>query len=153
MNLENENLEILERQNKQNDKNPFKPTSAFIGISWIALFTGIIAFNVGLFNATMNMINKGYYLAVLLFGLFSVVSVQKNVRDKLEEIQVSEIYFGISWLAVLLAILLLIVGLWTSNLELSEKGFYGIAYMMSLFAAVAVQKNVRDVALHSIIEK
>lgn len=150
MNLENENLEV---QEKKFNQNPFKPTSAFIGISWIALFTGVVAFNVGLWNATMNMVNKGYYLAVLLFGLFSVVSVQKNVRDKLEKIQVSEIYFGISWVAVLLAISLLIIGLWTSNLELSEKGFYGIAYLMSMFAAVAVQKNVRDVALHTVIEK
>jgi hypothetical protein len=27
---------------------------------------------------------------------------------------------------------------------LSEKGFYGLAFAMTLFAAVAVQKNVRD---------
>ncbi|MFT4645361.1 MAG: hypothetical protein ACI8ZX_001777 [Planctomycetota bacterium] len=33
MNLENENLEVLENQQKKNDKNPFKPTGAFIGIS------------------------------------------------------------------------------------------------------------------------
>ena len=40
-----------------------------------------------------------------------------------------------------MAISLLIIGLWTSNLELGEKGFYGIAYLMSMFAAVAVQKK------------
>jgi hypothetical protein len=33
MNLGNENLEVLENQQKQNDKNPFKPTGTFIGIS------------------------------------------------------------------------------------------------------------------------
>ena len=29
---------------------------------------------------------------------------------------------------------------------LSEKGFYGVSMAMSLFAATAVQKNVRDLA-------
>lgn len=148
MNLENEKLEVEIEQVKE--KNPFKPTAAFIGVSWIALFAGVIAFNVGLWNATMNAINKGYYLVVLLFGLFSVVSVQKNVRDKLEDIQVSDIYYGISWVAVLLAIILLIIGLWNADLTLSEKGFYSMSYALSLFAAIAVQKNVRDVSLHKI---
>ncbi len=150
MNLKNENLEVLDNEDKK-EKNPFKPTPAFIGVSWIALFTGIIAFNIGLFNATMNMINKGYYLVVLLFGLFSVVSVQKNVRDKVEDVPVSEIYFGLSWLAILISITLLVIGLWNANLSLSEKGFYGMAYSLSMFAAIAVQKNVRDVALHKIV--
>jgi len=31
-------------------------------------------------------------------------------------------------------------------LVLSEKGFYGMAFLLSLFAAVTVQKNVRDLA-------
>ena len=146
MNLENENLEVLENQNDNKDRNPFKPTAAFIGVSWIAFFTGVIAFNVGLFNASMDLINKGYYLMVLLFGLFSVVSVQKNVRDKLEDIPVSDIYVGVSWLAVLIAITLLVAGLWNADLSLSEKGFYGMSFALSLYASIAVQKNVRDIA-------
>ncbi len=28
----------------------------------------------------------------------------------------------------------------------SEKGFYAMSYILSLFSAVAVQKNVRDIA-------
>ncbi|MFT4838531.1 MAG: putative membrane protein YiaA, partial [Oleispira sp.] len=28
----------------------------------------------------------------------------------------------------------------------SEKGFYGMSFLLSLFAAIAVQKNTRDVA-------
>ena len=40
---------------------------------------------------------------------------------------------------------LLVIGLWNATLLLSEKGFYGLAYFLSLFGAVAVQKNVRDV--------
>jgi len=38
----------------------------------------------------------------------------------------------------------LVVGLWNATLTLSEKGFYGMAFLLSLFAAIAVQKNTRD---------
>ncbi len=36
------------------------------------------------------------------------------------------------------------IGLWNSTFTLAERGFYGMAYALSLFAATAVQKNVRD---------
>ena len=79
-----------------------------------------------------------------MFGLFSAVSVQKSVRDRLEGLPVSDMYYGISWFSVLSAILLLIIGLWNADLWLSEKGFYGMSYLLSLFASIAVQKNTRD---------
>lgn len=123
-----------------------KPTPAFIGASWTALLIGMVSYCVGLWNADMMLNEKGYYFTVLLFGLFSVISVQKAVRDKLEDIQVTEIYFGISWFTSIAAIVLLVIGLWNANLELSEKGFYGMSFTLSLFAAIAVQKNTRDVA-------
>ena len=47
-------------------------------------------------------------------------------------------------LPVLLAVLLLAMGLWNATLTLSEKGFYLMAFLLSLFAAIAVQKNTRD---------
>lgn len=94
----------------------------------------------------MMLNEKGYDFTVLLFGLFSVISVQKAVRDKLEDIQVTEMYYGISWFTSIAAIVLLVIGLWNADLELSEKGFYGMSFTLSLFAAIAVQKNTRDVA-------
>ena len=69
------------------------------------------------------------------------------MRDKLDGIAVTGIYFGLCWASVLISILLLGVGLAHATLTLSEKGFYGIAFLLSLFAAVAVQKNTRDVIL------
>ena len=123
-----------------------KPTPAFIGASWTALLIGMVSYCIGLWNADMMLNEKGYYFTVLLFGLFSVISVQKAVRDKLEGIQVTEIYYGISWFTSIAAIVLLVIGLWNADLELSEKGFYGMSFTLSLFAAIAVQKNTRDVA-------
>lgn len=94
----------------------------------------------------MALNEKGYYFVILMYGLFAAISLQKSVRDRVDGIAVSGMYFGLCWLSVLLAILLLVVGLWNAQLALSEKGFYGMAFLLSLFAAVTVQKNVRDLA-------
>lgn len=119
-------------------------SAAFIGASWVALLLGVVAFNVGLWNAAMALNEKGYYFTVLMYGLFAAISVQKSVRDRLEGIPVTNLYYGISWVSVLLTVLLLSVGLWNATLTLSEKGFYTMSFVLSLFAAIAVQKNTRD---------
>ena len=141
-----ENLSKTTATSKDENK-PFdnKPTGAFIGASWSALFIGMTSFCIGLWNANMYLNEKGYYFTILLFGLFSVVSVQKSVRDRLEGIPVTDIYYGISWFVTIISILLLVIGLWNADLDLSEKGFYGMSFVLSLFAAVAVQKNTRDI--------
>ena len=65
----------------------------------------------------------------------------------MEGIPVTDMYYGISWFTTITSMVLLVIGLWNADLLLSEKGFYGMSFTLSLFAAVAVQKNVRDVAL------
>ncbi len=124
-----------------------RPSAAFIGASWTALLVGMLAYLVALWNAPMLLNEKGYYFTVLMYGLFSAVSVQKAVRDRLEGIPVTNIYYGLSWFSTLLSILLLVIGLWNAEMLATEKGFYAIAFMMSLFASIAVQKNTRDMSL------
>ena len=121
-----------------------KPSSAFVGASWAALLLGIAAFLVGLWNAVMQLNEKGFYFAVLVLGLYSAISLQKTVRDKLEGVAVTGIYYGISWVALIIAVLLLGAGLFNATLQLSEKGFYAMAFALALFGAIAVQKNTRD---------
>lgn len=121
-----------------------KPSSAFIAASWTALLAGMLAFLIGLWNAPMLLNEKGYYFTTLMYGLFAAVSLQKSVRDRLEGIPVTGIYYGLAWFSVILTIVLLTVGLWNATLAASEKGFYAMAFLLSLFAAVAVQKNIRD---------
>jgi uncharacterized membrane protein YiaA len=123
-----------------------RPSNAFIGASWAALLIGIVTYLSGLWNATMALNEKGYYFTLLMYGLFAAVSLQKSVRDRSEGVAVTGMYFCLCWISVLLALLLLTVGLWNATLQNSEKGFYAMAFLLSLFAAVAVQKNVRDVA-------
>ena len=123
-----------------------RPTAAFVGASWLALLVGAITYVSGLWNATMELNEKGYYFTLLMYGLFAAVSLQKSVRDRLEGIKVTGIYFGLCWISLLLAVALLGVGLFNAKLAPSEKGFFAMGFLMSLFAAVAVQKNVRDIA-------
>jgi len=123
-----------------------RPTAAFVGASWGALLIGASAYLIGLWNAQMQLNEKGYYLTLLLYGLFAAVSLQKTVRDRSEGLQVTGLYVGMCWISLLSAVLLLTVGLWNATLAPSEKGFYAMSFTLSLFAVVAVQKNVRDLA-------
>ncbi len=122
----------------------FRPTTAFVGASWMALGIGLISYCIGLWNADMMLNEKGYYFTIILFGLFAVISVQKSVRDKTENIEVTDLYYGISWFAAIASITLLLIGLRNADLALSEKGFYGMAFTLALFGSIAVQKNTRD---------
>lgn len=125
-----------------------KPTNAFVMLSWGVLITGITGFLIGLWNAaSLELDEKGFYFTVLMFGLFAAVSVQKSVRDKAEGIPVTDIYYGLSWFATIMAVLLLVIGLYNATIPLSEKGFYGMTFTLAMFAAIAVQKNTRDLAL------
>jgi uncharacterized membrane protein YiaA len=125
----------------------YQPSAAFIGASWTALLVGVTAFLIGLWNAEMELNEKGYYFTVLMFGLFSAISVQKAVRDQMEGIPVTNLYYGIAWFTTILSIVLLTVGLWNADITRSEKGFYAMSFVLSMFAAIAVQKNTRDMKI------
>ncbi|MCC4605505.1 hypothetical protein HG421_16465 [Xanthomonas campestris pv. badrii] len=121
-----------------------KTSSAFTAASWAALLLGGSTYLIGLWNAQMLLNEKGYYFTLLLFGLFASVSLQKSVRDRVDGIPVTGLYYAICWFSLIIALVLLTVGLFNATLLLSEKGFYAMAYALSLFGAVAVQKNTRD---------
>jgi len=121
-----------------------RTSNAFIAASWVAMLTGMIGYLVGLWNTRMQLNEKGYYFTILMFGLFSVVSVQKSVRDRLEGLPVTDLYYGICWFATILSMALLVIGLWNASLVPSEKGFYAFSFILALFGAIAIQKNTRD---------
>ena len=49
-----------------------------------------------------------------------------------------------SWVSAFIVLVLLVTGLWNVGLALSEKGFYAISVILSLFSAITVQKKTRD---------
>lgn len=140
-----ENNEFKETPKVSREKAEGEPSSAFVGASWLSLLVGVSAYLVGLYNAGMERNEKGYYLAVLLLGLYSAVSLQKAVRDQEEDVPVTSIYMGISWFALISSITLMSVGLWNAgSIVLSEKGFYAMSFVLSLFSVITIQKNIRD---------
>lgn len=128
-----------------NNETSYRPSNAFVMASWIAMASGVTGFLAGLWNADMGIEEKGYYFAVITLALFAAVSVQKSVRDRLESVPVSNIYYGICWLGTIIAIGLLGIGLYNAtSMELADKGFYAMAFLLSMFGAITVQKNTRD---------
>ena len=119
-----------------------KTSNAFIAASWVALGAGMIGYIVGLARAEMLLNEKGYYFTVLMFGLFAVVSLQKSVRDRLEKLPVTDIYYGICWFGTLLSIVLLAVGLWNATILPSEKGFYAFAFLLACLEQSLFKKTL-----------
>lgn len=127
-----------------NQQKQLQPSGAFIFASWFAFGIGFIGYLVGLWRNDMLLNEKGYYFTVLMFGVFAVISVQKSVRDRMEGVAVTDLYYGICWFFTITSITLLVVGLWNATILPSEKGFYAFAFILSLFGSVTIQKNVRD---------
>lgn len=121
-----------------------RPSGAYISATYATLALGTLGFCVGLWNAEMMLSEKGYYFITLLFGLFAAVSIQRVARDKAEGIPVSSAYHSICYAALAISIVAIVLGLWNATLLLSEKGFYAVCFIMAIFSAITVQKNVRD---------
>lgn len=120
-------------------------SKAFVVAAWVCFALGLGGFVLGLWNATTLELNeKGFYVAVMLLGLYSSISLQKIVRDRADGFPASGIYTMVSWAMLAVALLLLGVGLLNASLALSEKGFYIMSFVLALFSAVAVQKSIRD---------
>ena len=122
------------------------PTPAFVGASWAALLVGGSAFLVGLWNSHMSLGEKGYYLTVLLFGLFAAVSLQKSVRDRSEDIAVTGLYLGLCWTGVAAALTLMTVGLWNAGMSASERASTRCPSCSACCGRDGAEKNVRDLA-------
>lgn len=73
--------------------------------------------------------------------------VEKIVTErKLEPQKPTPAFIGVSWFALVLGLGGYFVGLWNANMLLNEKGYYFTLILFGLFAAISVQKSVRDKA-------
>ncbi|WP_037027081.1 inner membrane protein YiaA [Psychromonas aquimarina] len=129
---------------KLNNSTLNKPSSAYILATWGALIIGVLSYLIGLWNSTFELNEKGFYFAVFLLAMFAAVTLQKTVRDKEEGLPVTQIFVGMCWAAFASAIAMLVIGLINADILLSEKGFYGISFVLALFSVITVQKNTRD---------
>jgi len=126
--------------------NSLKPSKMYLSISWFAFAFANVVFGIGLYNAELLLSEKGFYFAVLILGLFSVITVQKSIRDRIDGIEVSGMFFNLGYFAVAVSIFLMTIGLFNATISFNEKGFFAVTYIMSLFSSIVMQKNVRDLS-------
>ena len=52
---------------KNKSKPPFdqKPTNAYVGATWGVVLIGLLSYCIGLWNASMELNEKGYYFSIL----------------------------------------------------------------------------------------
>lgn len=56
-------------------------TGIFLGLAWAMVLTSLVLVSIALGNAPMELSEKGFFGLSFTMALFSVVAVQKNVRD------------------------------------------------------------------------
>ncbi|WP_163102026.1 YiaA/YiaB family inner membrane protein [Peribacillus alkalitolerans] len=67
-------------------KHRRRNTTAFTVLAYFTLFAGVILFGIGLYNETSLELNeKGYYVAVMLLCIVGAILTQKVVRDNAED--------------------------------------------------------------------
>ena len=64
----------------------------------------------------------------------------------------SQAFVFAAWFALIACALAFLVGLWNAELQLNEQGFFFTVLMFGLFAAVTVQKCVRDKAVNDVTQ-
>lgn len=69
-----------------------KNTMVFTGLAWASMVLSLSFVIVGIYNAPWELVEKGYYAAVILWALTSAVTLSKVVRDNDED---KEIHYHI----------------------------------------------------------
>ena len=65
------------------------------------------------------------------------------MRDRIEGVPVTGLYAGLCWLSMAITIVLMGAGLYNAQLAMSEKGFYGMAFLLALFGQKYVIRGLR----------
>lgn len=123
-----------------------KPTAAFVGASWFALVVALGTYVVALWRMPLTYDQRWFYGTVLAFGLFGVIAVVKSVRDKEDDIAITPQFYFLSWVAALGPLIAFAIYLLNAPQDELTRGFLFLSYMFAVFAAVVVQRNVRDLA-------
>ncbi|USB33567.1 YiaA/YiaB family inner membrane protein [Paenibacillus sp. YPG26] len=60
-------------------------TPAFTFLAYFTFFAGIALFSIGIYNADMQLNEKGYYVAVMILVAVGAILTQKVTRDNSED--------------------------------------------------------------------
>lgn len=95
------------------------------------LCIGVFLYVVCLWGDCPQLTDKGYFLAVLVLGMFTVLTYQRlSAKEKNEER-----FAGLCRFVLLLATGLILVGIWNLPLSLAEKGLTVIGWFAAMYGA------------------
>lgn len=77
--------EVIEMNNYRRRNTP-----AFTFLSYFTFAAGVALFIIGLYNADMELNEKGYYIAVMLLVAVGAILTQKVARDNAEDNDIIE---------------------------------------------------------------
>ncbi|WP_368893132.1 inner membrane protein YiaB [Kluyvera ascorbata] len=97
-------------------------------ISWLFMLTGALIYLIGLWQACPLLSGKGYFLGVLITGMFIVYVYQREVKCGLMD----EGFASVCRMVALMTSGLLLVGLWNAPLSLVERGAYLAAFCLCI---------------------
>jgi uncharacterized membrane protein YiaA len=122
------------------------PSGAWQGVSWFAFVLGATTFFYTAWYApTVGATDRFFLYTAVLFSFFGSLSVSKSVRDRQEDVPITGLFYGLSWVAALTPFVLVVYYLtFYSDMEGSYRALLGMAYSLATFAVLAIAKNERD---------
>ena len=101
-------------------------------IAWLFMLVGALIYLIGLWRACPLLSGKGYFLGVLMTGMFVAYVYQRAVNLN----QSDERFASVCQMVTLITIVLLLVGVWNAPLSPLEKGLYLVAFIVCLLGQV-----------------
>ncbi len=102
--------------------------------SWLLLIVGVLVYAMGLWFACPLLSGKGYFLGVLMTGMFvTYVYLREESAGR-----VDARFASVCQMVALLTVGLLFVGVLNAPLSLIERVVYPIAFFLSLYGQVSL---------------
>ncbi len=60
-------------------------TTAFTVLAYFTFFAGVFLFSIGLYNADLELNEKGYYIATMILVAVGAILTQKVTSDNIED--------------------------------------------------------------------
>lgn len=108
-------------------------------LPWILFFSGTLIYVIGLCRACPLLSGKGYFLGVLMTGMFVTYAYQR--AENLN--QNDERFTSVCQMVVLITVGLLLVGVWNAPLSPLEKGLYPAAFIVCLLGQVLLMRSAK----------
>ena len=106
-------------------------------LPWILFLSGALIYVMCLWQACPLLSGKGYFLGVLMTGMFVTYVYQRAVNLN----QSDERFASVCQMVTLITIGLLLVGVWNAPLSPLEKGLYPMAFIVCLLGQVLLMRS------------